>query len=91
MTKKTVFIAVTGRVQGVGFRYFTRSKAEETGITGWVKNTVAGEIEIEASGDPQNLHAFIDWIKTGPARAVIKTVSVAEIPDNRAFTNFTIR
>lgn len=91
MSKKTVFILVSGRVQGVGFRYFALHKANETGITGWVKNTGAGHVEIEASGDQQNLDTFIDWIKIGPARAIIKTVSVSEIDNDRVFTNFSIR
>lgn len=91
MTEKAVFILVTGRVQGVGFRYFALLKANETGIKGWVKNTVAGDVEIEATGSPQKLSTFIDWMKIGPTRAVIKTVSVTEILNERSFTNFSIR
>lgn len=91
MNEKAVFILVTGRVQGVGFRYFVLHKANETGIKGWVKNTAAGHVEIEATGPPQQLATFIDWIKIGPTRAVIKTVSVTEIPNERSFTNFSIR
>jgi len=91
MNEKTVFIIVTGRVQGVGFRYFTRHKAEENNIKGWVKNTASGQVEIEASGEKQDLEAFIDWIRIGPARAMIKTVSVSEIDNDRVFTNFSIR
>lgn len=91
MNEKAVFILVTGRVQGVGFRYFALHKANETGIKGWVKNTVSGQVEIEASGPPQQLETFIDWIKIGPTRAIIKTVSVTEILNERSFTNFSIR
>jgi len=90
MAKKTIFIIVTGRVQGVGFRYFAWHKAQETGVTGWVKNAVSGNVEIEASGNKTDIEAFIDWIKIGPARAVVKTVSVTEIPNDRAFINFSI-
>lgn len=91
MDKKTVFIIITGRVQSVGFRYFALYKAQQTDVTGWVKNTVTGDVEIEASGTQSKLDVFIDWIKTGPPRAIIKSISVAEIPNERSFTNFTIR
>lgn len=91
MDKKTVFIIITGRVQGVGFRYFALYKAQQTGVTGWVRNTVTGDVEIEASGTQSKLDVFIYWIKTGPPRAIIKSISVAEIPNERSFTNFTIR
>lgn len=91
MSQKTVFIIVTGRVQGVGFRYFAKFKADETDITGWVKNTSDGNVEIEAKGEAENLETFIGWIKTGPPRAIVRTISVSEITPGRTFTNFTIR
>ncbi len=91
MNKKTIFISVTGRVQGVGFRYFVRQKANENNITGWVRNTITGTVEIEASGESENLDIFIDWIKIGPTRAIIRMVSVNQIPNERSFINFSIR
>jgi acylphosphatase len=91
MHKKQVFIVIGGRVQGVGFRYFARHKAEEFNITGWVKNTPEGKVEIEAIGELQNLNIFIDWMKIGPVRAVIRTFSVSNILPERTFTRFTIQ
>lgn len=91
MKQKTVFISITGRVQGVGFRYFAKFRAEECRIKGWVKNTPAGNVEIEASGNSTDLDTFIDWMRTGPARAIVKTFSVTEIKPDRDFTNFSIR
>lgn len=91
MPVKTVYLVISGRVQGVGFRYFVVHKAIECTITGWVKNTPDGKVEIEATGEPENLNIFIDWMKTGPDRAVIKTFSCSEITPTRTFTNFTIR
>jgi acylphosphatase len=88
---KSVYILIGGRVQGVGFRYFVRLKAHELKILGWVKNTPDGKVEIEASGESANLDVFIDWMKIGPVRSVIKTFSVAEIQPPRTFINFTIR
>jgi len=88
---KSVHILISGRVQGVGFRYFALQKANELNVSGWVKNTPDGKVEIEAEGDPKNVETFQDWMKIGPTRAVIKNCSVSEITPHRHFTNFTIR
>lgn len=91
MHRRQVFMVIGGRVQGVGFRYFALNKALQFNITGWVKNTPEGKVEIEASGELQNINTFVDWMKTGPARAVIKTFSVSEIEPIRDFADFIIR
>jgi len=91
MPVKSVYLVITGRVQGVGFRYFAQHKAVEFNISGWVKNTPDGKVEVEATGKPENLKSFIDWMKIGPTRAIIKTSSVSEITPTRTYTNFTIR
>lgn len=91
MPVKSIFLVIAGRVQGVGFRYFAHHKAVEFNLTGWVKNTPDGKVEIEATGEPENINAFVDWMKIGPTRAIIKTFSVSEITPIRTFTNFTIR
>ena len=91
MAVKSVYLVIGGRVQGVGYRYFARIKAGELQISGWVRNTHDGKVEIEAEGDAQNLKIFLDWMNTGPARAIIQTFSVAEITPPRNFTNFIIR
>ena len=91
MPLEQAYIVIGGRVQGVGFRYFAHHKAEELSITGWIQNSPDGKVEIEASGEPQNLDTFIDWMKIGPARAVIQTFSVSPISPQRKFTHFIIR
>jgi acylphosphatase len=91
MPVKSIFLVISGRVQGVGFRYFAHHKAVEFNLSGWVKNTPDGKVEIEATGEPGNLNVFVDWMKIGPTRAIIKTFSVSEITPARTFTNFTIR
>jgi acylphosphatase len=60
---------VSGRVQGVGFRFYTIACARRFGITGWVKNLFDGRVEIEAEGELPNLRLFIDEIRVGPAHA----------------------
>jgi len=91
MQVKSVYILIGGRVQGVGFRYFVQHKASELNICGWGRNTPDGKVEIEAEGEPNNLATFIEWLKIGPARAVIRTFSVSDITPLRQFKSFTIR
>jgi len=91
MPVKSVYLLIGGRVQGVGFRYYVRHRAEELQISGWVHNTPDGRVEIEAEGDPHNLEIFIDWVKIGPTRATIRSFSISEITPIRNFTNFIIR
>lgn len=90
MPDKAVFLSIGGRVQGVGYRYFAKSKADELHILGWVRNVPDGNVEIEAEGDSQNLDTFIDWLKIGPARSVIRKFTISEtIPTG--YKSFSIR
>lgn len=91
MPVKQVHILLSGRVQGVGFRYFARHQAEELNILGWVKNTPDGRVEIEASGEALQVDTFIFRMKTGPARAVVARFAVSDLSPERIFTRFTIR
>ncbi len=91
MQTKTIYILIGGRVQGVGFRYFAQHKAGELKILGWVRNTPDEKVEIEAEGDAKNLETYIEWMRIGPARAIIRQFSVSEITPPRNFTSFIIR
>jgi len=90
MPVKSVHILISGRVQGVGFRYFVLHKAEELQINGWVRNSPDGKVEIEAEGAEEQLSTFIDWIKIGPQRALVSTISVVEFSPQRNFITFQV-
>ncbi len=62
-----VEFTVSGRVQGVGFRYFTCTIAHELGIRGWVKNLPDGQVRILACADAQAMAAFRTKLRVGPA------------------------
>lgn len=79
MTKAAI-IQVYGRVQGVGFRFFTERKAKELNIKGFVKNRPDGSVHIEAEGEPQQLELFIEWCRSGPSWARVQDVVVADVP-----------
>ena len=91
MRKKSVFITIRGRVQGVGFRWFVKSKADELGLTGWVRNNSDGSVELEATGDVQGLNTFVDWINEGTSMSVVKELHVSEFHPIANRTGFTIR
>ncbi|MBN1650102.1 MAG: acylphosphatase [Bacteroidales bacterium] len=88
--KKTVSILVSGRVQGVGFRYYTRKKAEECKVTGFVQNKSDGSVYIEASGEEIDIDTFIDWCKQGPAWAKVSKAEISNLP-NHEWKAFEIR
>lgn len=62
-------ITVTGRVQGVAFRWYTQKKALSLGLTGWVRNQADGSVRIVAEGPRPELETFLDWAAAGPDHA----------------------
>ena len=87
---KAFQIQIFGRVQGVGFRYFTQRKAQETNVKGFVKNRPDGSVFIEAEGKTQNLEVFINWVKKGPSWAMVTQYNISELP-LAGYENFSIR
>lgn len=67
---------VTGRVQGVGFRYSAVRQARALGITGTVSNRYDGSVEVEAEGPLPALERFIQWLHRGPPGAYVRAVDV---------------
>ena len=86
-----VKIRVAGKVQGVWFRAFTREKAIEFGVTGWVQNETDGAVYLEANGKKSKLDLFIDKLKQGPERSVVDDVEVEWAPAGDNWTHFDIR
>lgn len=84
-------IKISGRVQGVGFRYFVVQKAKETGITGWVKNTVDGGVLVLAQGSEFDLETFTDYLKIGPALSRVDRIAVNKIQLPTVFDNFSVK
>lgn len=73
-------ITVRGKVQNVGFRYYTQKKALELQISGFVKNQPDGTVYIEAEGGEEELHGFIAWCHRGPQWARVESVTVNPAP-----------
>ena len=73
---------VTGRVQGVGFRWSAAREAEALGLRGSVRNCADGSVEVSAEGPADALSRFAGWLKQGPrgARVVRVERGPAELP-----------
>jgi acylphosphatase len=87
---KCVSIKVFGKVQGVGFRFYTQKTAREMGVNGFVKNERNGSVYIEAQADADIMEGFIHWVKKGPEWSRVDEINVQEIP-NKEFEGFSIR
>jgi acylphosphatase len=82
---------ISGRVQGVGFRFFSEAAARREGLHGWVRNLADGRVEIEAEGDAEALERFERHIRHGPAGARVKNVEINEQAPSGRNTGFEIR
>jgi acylphosphatase len=80
-----------GRVQGVGFRYTARHIAKGYDVTGWVKNLTDGRVEMQVSGEPDEVDAFLTAIDTSELGSFIRNKEVSEIDVDPGAKGFEIR
>ncbi len=78
--RKAAILKVLGRVQGVGFRFYTHKKAIELNISGYVQNKPDGTVYIEAEGCQSDLQTFIDWVKIGTQWSRVAKVETQFVP-----------
>lgn len=88
---KAFSIIIEGHVQGVGFRYFTALQAASHHVSGWVRNTSDGHVEIEVEGPELNVQAFIDKVSKGPQFSDVSNVTIKELPSFQKYENFKIK
>ncbi len=88
---KRVHILVSGLVQGVFFRAYTRKIAAEHKLTGWVRNLSDGRVEIMAEGRENMLQKLVDWAKKGSPNAKVQKVQFQWLPYSGEFSSFEIR
>ena len=87
---KNFQLTITGRVQGVGFRYTAVQKAREHHINGYVKNQYDGSVLIEAEGEETDLDHFVLWCHRGPFSARVE--NVIQIAGNiKNYTSFSVK
>ena len=74
----TKHLKITGRVQGVSFRYHLHGKARELGVTGWVRNCGDGSVEATVSGPREAVEKVISWARRGPPAAEVRHVAISD-------------
>jgi acylphosphatase len=82
---------VTGRVHGVGFRYFVLREAQALGLVGWVANVADGSVRCVAEGSRDSLEHLARRLNDGPPAAIVEHVSIAWMPATGAFVSFGVR
>lgn len=75
---KAVQARVSGRVQGVSFRWYTEERARSLGVAGWVRNEPDGSVLVHAEGEDDAVDALLEWCRTGPSAARVEHVAVRE-------------
>jgi acylphosphatase len=77
--RKRIHIKIYGRVQGVWFRKWAQSKAQELGISGWVKNESNGSLSLQAEGNEAGLSRLVEECHEGPEKAIITDLTTKDI------------
>ena len=81
---------VSGRVTGVGFRYFTQDAARREGVTGVVRNLPDGRVEVIAEGDQESLTRLEAAVRRGPSHARVEQVLVDALPVSGSYLGFIV-
>lgn len=81
---------VSGRVQGVSFRYYVLEQAGKLDLFGWVRNRWNGSVEVIAEGSRQNLESFLNFLRSGPPMASVTDVDFEYFPYTGDFADFQV-
>ncbi|MGO9021735.1 MAG: acylphosphatase [Syntrophobacteraceae bacterium] len=76
MKKHRAHVWITGRVQGVFFRAYTRDAAHRIGVTGWVRNLPDGRVEAVLEGEADKVEKMIEWCREGSPMSRVDRVEV---------------
>ncbi len=76
-----IHIKIMGRVQGVGYRSWACRTACQLGVSGWVRNRIAGQVEIWAEGEKSSITSFLTLCRQGPAWARVDRIEPVSLPD----------
>ena len=90
-SESCVEVYVSGRVQGVYFRQFTKDVAIDLGIVGYVQNLPDGRVRAVAKGNHDNIELFVKQLRTGPKMANVETLNSKWYDSDESFDDFSIR
>ena len=80
---------ISGKVQGVSYRWYAKQKAEEFHLNGHAKNLPDGTVELIAEGKETDIEKFLAWCRRGPPGSSVENIEIKETNDNEAFEGFT--
>jgi acylphosphatase len=84
METRAVLVRIEGRVQGVGFRFWTRSEAEALGLAGWVRNETDGSVRAHIEGPSDKVGRMLERLQIGPPGASVTNISTeAAMPEDK--------
>lgn len=87
---RAIAATVTGRVQGVGFRFTTQRVATQLGLDGWVKNRPDGSVQTWAQGPSAIVDRFLGFLEEGPPASRVLSVEVTEVTPDPALDSFRV-
>ena len=86
----SVHVRVSGRVQGVYYRAYTRDRAKSLGINGWVRNIPGGGVEAVLEGERRQVGELLRSMKSGPSSSVVLGIELSEI-EAKGYNDFEIK
>jgi len=89
--KVRAHLLISGRVQGVAFRYYTQDIAQSLEIMGWVRNCWDGKVEIVVEGKEEKVKKLISWCYQGPGSAIVEKIDMEWEKYREEFNSFDIR
>ena len=87
---RQVHLFISGKVQGVGFRAFTKQRADELGVKGWVKNLLDGRVEAVMQGAPDSIEKLLATVRKGPRSSRVEGVEVKDEKIAEEYHDFSV-
>jgi acylphosphatase len=91
VTLVELHVYISGRVQGVNYRYSTLQQAEKLGLKGWVKNLYDGRVEALFEGEEELVNKMLSWCYQGPPMAYVTNVEIFKKEHTGQFEDFSVR
>ncbi len=91
MPQERAHVLVSGRVQGVSFRYYTVQEAQAAGVDGWVRNLWDGRVEAVFEGDTDAVQHMVAWVQQGPSSAQVENCEIDWQEPVGEFDSFRVR
>ena len=88
---RAITATVSGRVQGVGYRYSAHRVGMQLALEGWVRNEFDGTVRTWAQGTPDAVARYLGFLEEGPPAARVESVSVTEVSPDPDLSGFRVR